>query len=69
MNDVIHLDEHRATPGTLWWSGVARCTSCGHEHVAVAPFPAWALGPGTMECPGCHQVAALAVHEEAPCPT
>ena len=67
---VIELAQHRTEPGVLWWTGTARCTRCGHEHVAVVSAPAWAAGPGTLECSGCGVVAALLVADvEAACPT
>lgn len=69
--DVIDLEERRVVPGTLWWSGTARCIHCDHEHLAVAPMPAWALAPGNLECPACGSFGALAMVASAggPCPT
>jgi hypothetical protein len=60
---VIVLAERREEPGTLWWSGVAKCIQCAHEHVAVAPIPAWAVAPGSLECPSCGRMAALPMAE------
>lgn len=58
---VIDLDAHREVPGTVWWAGVVRCTSCDHVHVAVAPMPDWASCPHTGECPACHEMSCLPV--------
>jgi transcription elongation factor Elf1 len=53
------LTERRRTP--RWLVGTFGCTTCGHEHVGVAPFPTWAVGPGPVECPKCETRTCLVV--------
>lgn len=65
MTDVIDLAAHREVLGTLYWSGVFKCIYCGHEHVAVAPMPAWAAAPPSGECPKCRRFGALPMTDEA----
>ena len=48
MSSVVELDEYRPHN-----SGKARCLTCSHEHVAVAP-----VGVTWMECPACHTFKA-----------
>ena len=60
---VIDIAEHRVVPGTVWWTGLVRCDECGHQHIAIAPMPEWALAPRSGECPSCHAMACLPERE------
>ena len=63
MGDVVQISEHREKPGTLWFAGILKCIYCAEEHVTVMPMPSWAQVPVTAECPGCHEMGAIPVHD------
>lgn len=51
--NVVDLADFREVPGIVWVNYKARCTSCGHEHVATQEMPEWAKAPTSAECPAC----------------
>lgn len=53
MADVIDLAAARVERGSHL-SGPARCQSCGHGHVAVAPS-----GTLALECPECRRMTSF----------
>ncbi len=42
-------------------TGNARCSTCKHEWIAVAP-----IGEDWLECPGCNEVKGRFVHDAVP---
>lgn len=63
MGEIIQLSKHIEKPGTMWFAGILKCIYCAAEHVTVMPMPSWAQVPLTAECPGCHKMGAIPVHD------
>ena len=64
MADIIDIGTRLEDDRTRWFSGTFGCTTCGHEHAGVAPFPTWAAGPGTVECQQCKTLTCLVVRSD-----
>ncbi len=52
-SNVVDLADFREVPGSVWVNYKARCTSCGHEHIATQEMPEWAKAPTSAQCPAC----------------